>query len=113
MPFQADEWGRDPSVRRMREIFSSMEKAQGELLGRIAIFPFDPRLRPVRRKALESFERVWALSARKGVVLGEEEVTSLYLLCLVDGLVSEGIHVPPKLLTTNERLNDLFKQGLS
>jgi hypothetical protein len=113
MPSQADEWGQDPSVRRMRKVFSSMEMAQEDLLRRTAVSTFDSRLRPIRTKALESFEEAWALSVRRGLALNEEEVASLYLLCLVKELVSEGIQVPSDLAPANDRITALFKEGAS
>jgi hypothetical protein len=106
-----DVWGRDPSVIRTRNLFSSMEKAQGDLLQKLAVSPLDGRLRPVREKTLDSFERVWALGTRKGSALDEKELTSLYLLCLAKGLVSEGIRVSPNLIAASGRSVALFEEA--
>ena len=96
---------------KMRNVFSSMEKAQGELLQKVAVSSSDGRLRPVREKTLESFEGAWALAVRRGFALDEREVTSLYLLCLKKGLASEGIQVSPNLVAANERVIALIEEA--
>jgi hypothetical protein len=111
MPVHQNEWDRDPSVRRMRNLFSSMEKAQEDLLRKTAVSSFNGRLRPIREKTLDSFEGVWARSIRRGFALSEEEVTSLYLLCLMKQLTSEGIRVSPDLIPANERIIALLEEA--
>ena len=52
----ADDWGFDPSVRMMRRVYERIEMVQGELLKRLSISPFDPRLRRWREKARDYLE---------------------------------------------------------
>ena len=107
-----DVWDRDSSVIKMRNLFSSMEKAQGDLLRKTAVSPLDGRLRPVREKTLDSFEGVWALAVSRAFNLDEREVTSLYVLCLKKELASEGIQVPTNLIAANERIVALFEEAV-
>ncbi len=86
-----DEWGRDPSVRVMRQVFHRAEVAQEELLAGLGISPFNSRLRGWRETALELFERAWNTASRRGLFLGEEEAAALYVQCLLRILVKDGV----------------------
>ncbi len=110
MSVQSDEWGCDPSVRRMRQVFAWMEKAQAGLLKNLAISPFDARLRHAREEALTCFERTWPAAARRGLLGTEEEVASLYLHCLSRGMRLSGIEVPHDLPQRNEEIARLFQE---
>jgi hypothetical protein len=107
---QADEWGCDPSVRRMREVFVWMEKAQAGLMKSLAISPLDTRLRHAREEALTCFERTWPVAARRGLVGTEAEVASLYLHCLSRGMRLSGIEVPRDLPQRNEEIVRLIQE---
>ncbi len=111
MPFE-DEWGHDPSVQSMRRVFSSMEKAQQELLLCLNISRLDRRLRCSREQALELFERTWSKAVRKGV-MGEKDAAPLYLHCLARTLRSAGVEVSEELLPRDEKISQLFKKDLS
>ena len=48
---QADEFGRDPSVRAMRRVFSAMEAAQKEFIMNLGLSPFDRETEAVARES--------------------------------------------------------------
>ncbi len=102
MPFE-DEWGHDPSVKSMRRVFSFMEEAQQELLGRLNISFFDKRLRCIRKEALELFEQAWPLAVRKGMMTSEKDAAPFYVHCLARALRSAGIDVPSELLPKDNK----------
>lgn len=107
---ERDDWGHDPSVQGMRRVFARMEKAQQELLGRLSISPFDPRLRRRREEARTFFERAWPLAARRGIVVSEEDAASLYAHCLARTLRSDGIEVPSEALPCDERILEFLSE---
>ena len=108
-----DEWGRDPSVRRMRGIFSSMEEFQGKLLEQVEMSSLDPRLRQAREKARDLFEKAWSHSATKGLSMGDSETAGLYIYCLSWALGQSGVEVPEKFLPHDERLENLITEIIS
>jgi hypothetical protein len=107
-----DEWGLDPSVQRMRRIFSRVEAAQKELLEQLNISTLDSRLRHVRYVAKGLFERTWSLAATRGLNVCEEEAAGIYTHCLARVLRVAGIEVPEGVLKTDERLRLLIKEAL-
>jgi tRNA A37 threonylcarbamoyladenosine synthetase subunit TsaC/SUA5/YrdC len=109
MPFE-DEWGHDPSIQRMRRVFSYMEEAQQELLKHLNISLFDKRLRNVREQALELFERAWPLAVRQGIIGNEKETAPLYIHCLARGLSSVGVRIPKDLLPRDEKITRFLKE---
>jgi len=109
MPFE-DEWGHDPSVQSMRQVFSFMDEAQRELLTRLDISFFDQRLRHSREQALEIFERVWPMAIRRGIVMNEKDAVALYVHCLARALSSAGIGVPEELLPRDEKIVRLLQE---
>ena len=108
-----DEWGRDPSVRSMREVFSRMEEGQRKLLEQLGISPLDGRLRPVRDKARILFEKAWSCSATQGINTGDDTVAGIYMFCLAWALGQSGIEVPDKFLPGDDRLKDLIREIIS
>jgi hypothetical protein len=102
-PFK-DEWGQDPSVQKMRRIFSFMEEAQHKLLRDLNISLLDQRLRRLREQALERFEQGWPLAIRKGIIVSEEDAASFYLHCLARALDQARIEVPKELLPNDEKI---------
>lgn len=105
-----DEWGRDPSVRVMRQVFHRAEVAQEELLAGLSISPFNPRLRGWRETALELFEQAWNTASRRGHFVGEEEVAALYVQCLLRILARDGVAVAPEVIPENEKIARLLKE---
>jgi hypothetical protein len=108
----ADKWGRDPSVQMMRGVFNRMEEVQGELLQRLRIAPFDTRLRKWRKHALQCFERAWIHAANRGIRLGEEKAAAIYVHCLAQTMVSEGISVPLEAIPNDEDIRMLLEEVL-
>ena len=107
-----DSWGKDPSVRIMRGVFSRMEEAQGELLKHMCIEPLDARLKNWRENALKCFERTWIHGANRGIHLSEEKAAAIYVHCLARAMVSEGISVPREVLPKDEDIEMLLKEVL-
>ena len=104
-----DTWARDPSVQIMRRGFARMEEAQGELLARLCVDPFDTRLSKWRKNALQCFERAWVHGANKGIHLGEYKAAAMYVHCLARTMVSEGISVPLEALPNDEDIQMLLE----
>ena len=111
MPFE-DEWGHDPSVQSMRRVFSFMEEAQQELLGRLNISLFDQRLRRARKQALELFERAWPLAVRQGIIANEKDAAPLYIQCLARALSLVGVEVPNELLPMDDKIIRFLQKEL-
>ena len=99
-----DDWGNDPSVQRMRQVFARMEILHKELIGRLNLSPLDERLRRVRELARNLFERAWPLAERKGLTQNEEDAATLYLHCFVKILNWEGIKTPSSLFSGDEKI---------
>ena len=113
MTIENDEFGHDPSVQRMRKIFSSMEKAQWELLEKLKISTFDDRLRNIRKTALDLFGKSFPLAVSKGMDLDEKASAGLYAFCLAQSLKPVGIDVSADLLPDNKQLEAVVVEALS
>lgn len=105
-----DQFGRDPQVRYLRQVFAGMERKQGELLGRIGVVPTDYRLKRVRETALKSFEKAWMLASRRGVAETEDEIGDLYILCLARVLAGNRITVPSEFLPASTKIHEVIKE---
>ena len=110
-PFE-DDWGHDPSVRSMRQVFSFMEEAQHGLLSSLNISLFDKRLRSIREKALELFEQVWPLALEQKIISSGRDGALLYIYCLARALGSVGVEVPKELLPGDEKMIRFLKEKL-
>ena len=107
-----DEWGSNPSVRKMRSIFSHMEAEQSKLLKKLGMSPFDIRLRNAREEAKDVFERTWSLANSRGLNADDKEIADLYMRCLAWGLRKTGIQIPTDGLPCEETLDVLLKEVL-
>ncbi len=110
MPIR-DDWGKDPSVQSMRRVFAHMETVQGKLLGRLNISPYDNRLRRWREEARTLFDRAYARAAKRGVVLSEEYLASIYLHCLGQTLSLDGVEIPSDILPRDEGIIRFLSEG--
>ncbi|UCB49339.1 MAG: hypothetical protein JSW56_00030 [Deltaproteobacteria bacterium] len=108
----ADDWGFDPSVRMMRRVFGRIERVQGDLLKRLSISSFDPRLRRWREKARDYLERCWVQASRLGIEVGEEQAACIYAHCLTWAMNLDGIKVPRETLPKDEKIEILLKEVL-
>ncbi len=106
------DWGRDPSVRTMRRLFSRMESAQKALLEKLEIPPFDSRLRDCREDSRNLFERALSLSATKGMGQGEDDATDLYMHCLTWALNRHGIRFPAEAIPGDNQIEALIQEAL-
>ena len=105
-----DEWGKDPSVRVMRQVFHRAEVAQEGLLAGLSISPFNPRLRSWREAALKLFEQAWNTASRRELFLGEEEAAALYVQCLLRILVKDGVAGAAKVISEDEKITRLLEE---
>lgn len=110
---ETDDWGKDPSVKRMRRVFRAMEKAQQSLLEVLHVSPFDARLRLWRERARIAFETAYARGARAGLPATEEETADLYIRSFRKILVSDGMEVPEDIFPCKDPLEKLLKEPLS
>jgi hypothetical protein len=106
------DWGADPQVRYLRQVFAHIEETQGEFLHSINISPFDDRLRRWRDAALKLFEKMWMLSAGQGTSMDEEEISKMYLHCLAHFLRLNRVEVPQEILPASENVSRLIKEAL-
>lgn len=111
MNMDRDEWGVDPSVKRMRGLFRQMELTQKDVLEQLTISPLDSRLRLVREAAKELFERACSRAARRGLNMAEEQALGIYLHCLRRALSMSGIEVPEDVLTDDGRFKALVEEA--
>ena len=108
----ADDWGVDPSVRMMRRVFGRIEVIQGDLLKRMSVSPFDPRLRRWRDKARHYQERCWVQASRLGIEVGEEQAASIYAHCLSFAMNLDGVKVPRESLPKDLKIETVLKEVL-
>jgi hypothetical protein len=107
-----DEWGKDPSVQIMRKVFKEMETAQHDLLSRLAISPYDPRVRKWREKSLALFEQAWEVASRIGIGMDEAMASTVYCQCLAKVIDSEGNEIPEGVVPKGKEVAWLFKEVL-
>lgn len=109
---ERDNFGADPQVRYLRQVFGYTETAQADFLHRLNISPFDDRLRRWREASLKLFEKVWMLSSNRGIPAEKERVSKIYLYCLAHFLKLNRIGVPPEILPVDENIESLMKEVL-
>ncbi len=107
-----DQWGHDPNVQMMRQIFALLEKSQKELLEAMGISLFDPRLKRARHYSRDLFEQSWPVAMQKGIVTNENETSLLYQHCLVLALKWSGIKVQNLVLPDNDRIARFVQEKL-
>ncbi|MBA4393713.1 MAG: hypothetical protein C0407_09195 [Desulfobacca sp.] len=105
-----DDWGLDPQVQFIRRLFSGMEKAQRDFFNTLGLSPYDQRLGPWRQATLNLFEKVWALSAGRGLPLEEKDIVQAYLHCLISVLGRQNMAIPAGLLQENAIISDWIKE---
>ena len=108
----ADEFGRDPNVRRMRRVFALMEAGQDRLLAAAGVSPLDERLRYCRERARMVFEKAWAGASGRGYAPSEEELAALYVHCLARLLVGRGLSVPEDAIPGSETTARILREVL-
>jgi hypothetical protein len=101
----ADEWGRDPGVRRMRRFFQKMEEAQSGFLKDSSLSLLDERLKDWRREALKSFEDHRGRAARKGIPLSDQDAALLYVTCLSHVIQRSGVKLLSAIRPSDEKIS--------
>ena len=108
-----DDWGKDPAVQGMRKVFKGMEKSLEEILERLAISPYDHRIRGWLEKALAKFEQSWSLAPQMGISMNEEKAPAVYAHCLAKVMGAEGVEIPegtlPEKKQTQKLIDEVFK----
>jgi hypothetical protein len=107
---ETDEWGKDPSVQRMRVVFSHMEEGYRKLLKEMGISFYDERLPRARDAARALFEKAWSLGQSRGMDLDDDAIAGLYMHLLAWALGSAGAKVSPGALPDDERLKALCRE---
>ena len=105
-----DEWGRDPSVQRMRRIFSDLEKVQNSLLKEIKISLFDGRLRNIRARARDLFEKSYSLAASKGHPVDDRAMADLYRFSFLKSLRMADVGIPKEILPKDSAFAELVNE---
>jgi hypothetical protein len=109
---ERDNFGADPQVRYLRQVFGHAETAQADFLHRLNISLFDDRLRRWRETSLKLFEKVWMLSSKRGITSEGEQVSKIYLHCLAHFLKLNRIAIPPEVLPVDKNIDNLIKEAL-
>jgi hypothetical protein len=108
-----NDWGKDPAVQGMRRVFKGMETSLGEILERLAISPYDPRIRGWLEKALVKFEQSWGVGHQMGISMNEKKAPAVYAHCLARVMGSEGVEIPKGMLSaerqTQKLVDEVFK----
>ncbi|MFC1882755.1 hypothetical protein ACFL2S_14850 [Thermodesulfobacteriota bacterium] len=108
-----DNWGRDPSVRAMRRVFTGMEKALDDFLQQLNIDPLDHRIRGWLEQALAKYENAWGVASRMGVHMDEDRAPAVYARCLLKVISLDGIKIPVNMLPieidTERLISEVFK----
>jgi hypothetical protein len=90
-----------------------MERSLEEILGRLAISPYDPRIRGWLEKALAKFEQSWGLAHQMGISMNEEKARAVYAHCLAKVMGAEGVKIPegtlPQERQTQKLIDEVFK----
>lgn len=76
-----DEFGKDPTVKRTRILFSMMEKSDSALIKRLDLSQFDERLRTARTVRLNLYNKVISLAFHKKIYVDENFALELFEHC--------------------------------
>ena len=110
---QGDDWGHDPAVQMMRQVFREMEISQDDLLKHLGISPHNPGLRSWREKALALFERSWRKSTNRGLSQTVDNAATIYRHCLATAMAMDGIEITPLASCDDEDINQLIRESMS
>ena len=105
-----DEWGQDASVQVMRRIFKGMEAFLEEILERLAISPYDRRLRGWLEMALKKFEQSWGVANQMGIRMNDEIAPVTYAYCLAKIMESQGVEIPEDMLPDEKQIRKLIHE---
>ena len=105
-----DEWGQDPAVQAMRSIFQGMEAFLEEILERLAISPYEYRIRGWLEQALTKFERSWGVARQMGISINEEMAPVVYAHCLAKIMGSQGVEIPEGMLPEEKQIQNLIHE---
>jgi hypothetical protein len=105
-----DEWGRDPAVQAMRSVFKGMETSLGEIMERLTISPYDPRIRGWLEEALTKFERSWGVANQMGISMTAEMAPLVYAHCLANIMESQGVEIPAGMLPEEKQIEKLINE---
>ena len=106
MQTKNDEWGRDPAVRRMRQVFSRLEQAHNLLLQQLQVSWLDTRLADVRETARALFERTVSLTRAQGREIDAGAMIEFYLDALIQAIGRSSIPIPQDLQIDHKKIID-------
>lgn len=107
-----DEWGKDPEVRRIRKIFSGMEKMDATILKDAGLSPFDQRLRKARDLRRKLYEAVYGRALSKGRALKDPSPWVLFEQCQVAAFMECGLPVPETRQAARPEITALIREVL-
>lgn len=107
-----DEWGQNPEVVMMRQVFRQLEAAQDELLAKLKIPVLDPRLRRWRQQARVLFEQCWYQYMQATGKSDEVQAGVFYTHCLARVMRAAGISVPDSFLPAGKEFERLLQEEL-
>ena len=105
-----DDWGKAPSVQRMRKIFSMMEQIDDALIKSLGISPFEPRLRDIRDMSRELFEKSFTHCISKGISPDEKTTIELFKQCHITAFKKYGISVPGQEEPEDNQISNIIRE---
>ncbi len=105
-----DDWGTDPSIQRMRMIFSAMEELDSALIKHTDVSPFDTRLRGIRAMSLELFEKSYSHSLSKGIQPDNKFILELFRHCHITAYRKHGISLNDQRNKENHEIAALIRE---
>ena len=105
-----DKWGQNPEILMMRKIFKQLEAAQDELLAKLEVSVFDPRLPRWRQRARVLFEQYWYQYLQTTGERDEMQAGVVYSHCLARVMVADGLQLPDDMLSADEQIVKLFNE---
>ena len=105
-----DDWGRDPAVIMMRQVFKAMEAAQSAFLKHTGISPLDPRLGTWRQPARSLFEKTWLEARRRGIDVTAETAAVIFVHCLANRIMRDGYEVSDDALPDDPEIEKVVRE---
>jgi len=107
-----DKWGQNPEILMMRQIFRQMEAGQDDLLEKLKISVFDPRLPRWRQQARVLFEQYGYQYMQTTGKRDEAQAGILYIHCLARVMRDAGIRVLYSFLPAAELFERFLREEL-
>ena len=99
-----DRWEQNPEILMMRQVFRQLEAAHDELMAKLKISVFDPRLPRWRQQARVLFEQYWYQYMQTTGKRDEAQAGVLYSHCLVRVMAADGLQLPDDIVSAAEQV---------